>query len=120
MPRVNRLRRRQPVDPTCTQATEAAAKNGIYRHPPAGSLFSKLRVGMSSKQVIDLIGAPTDQKSYVTGKAWILFYFGGDRSRLEYRYKGQGVVTFAGSGGFSSTYTVSRVIYDRREAGYER
>ena len=74
---------------------------------------------MSYKQVTDLIGQPTDQKAFVTGKAWIPFYFGEDRSRMEYRYTGEGVITFAGSGGFSTAYKVPRVIYNPKESGYE-
>lgn len=104
---------------TSTKASADESAGGIYGNPPAGSPFSKLKIGMSSNQVINLIGQPTDQKAYVTGKAWIPFYFGKDRSRMEFRYKGEGVITFAGSGGFSSLYTVSRVIYNPKEAGYE-
>jgi len=102
-----------------TKASEDESARGIYGNPPPHSPFSKLKLGMSSKQVTDLIGQPTDQKTYMTGKAWIPFYFGSDRSRLEYRYKGQGVLTFAGGGGFSSNYTLSRVIYNSKESGYE-
>lgn len=103
-----------------TEATEAESKRGIYGNPPRNSPFAKLKLGMSSKQVTDLIGEPTDQKSYMTGKIWIPFYFGSDRARLEYRYKGQGVLTFVGGGGFvSSNFTLYRVIYNPKEEGYE-
>jgi outer membrane protein assembly factor BamE (lipoprotein component of BamABCDE complex) len=103
-----------------TEATEAESKRGIYGNPPRHSPFAKLKLGMSSKQVTDLIGEPTDQKSYMTGKIWIPFYFGSDRARLEYRYKGQGVLTFVGGGGFvSSNFTLYRVIYNPKEEGYE-
>ncbi len=109
-----------PVKQTSnTEATDAESDKGIYGNPPAGSPFSRIKVGMSGKEVIDLIGPPTDQKAYVTGKAFIPFYFGGDTSREEYRYKHQGVITLAGSGAFSSAYTVYRVIYNPLEGGYE-
>lgn len=109
-----------PVKQTSdTQATDAESAKGIYGNPPAGSPFSKIKVGMSGKEVLDLIGPPTDQKAYMTGKAWIPFYFGSDRYREEYRYKHQGVITLAGGGGFSGAFTVYRVIYNRLEAGYE-
>lgn len=108
-----------PKSASTTKAADDKAASGIYGNPPAGSPFSKLKIGMSSNRVIDLIGAPTDQRSYITGKAWIPFYFGRDRSRMEYRYKGNGVITFSGGGGFSSVYTIYRVIYNPDESGYE-
>ena len=74
---------------------------------------------MSAKHVVDLIGAPTDQAVYMTGKAFIPFYFGTDAARMEYRYKGQGVITFTGAGMFHRVYTVYRVLYNRHESGYE-
>ena len=60
------------------------------------SKFNKLKIGMSMRQVTDLIGQPTDQGSYVTGKAWIPYYFGSDRHRYEMVYKNQGRLIFAG------------------------
>jgi len=64
--------------------------------PARGSKFTKLQIGMSMKQVADLIGQPTDSGAYVTGKAWIPFYFGSDRHRYELVYKNQGRLIFAG------------------------
>ena len=53
----------------------------ITGKPAANSKLSKLQIGMSMRQSIDLAGSPTDQGAYVTGKAWIPFYFGSDRHR---------------------------------------
>jgi predicted small lipoprotein YifL len=93
--------------------------NAIFGNPPRGSLFSKVALGMPLKQVVDLIGPPTDQKFYPTGKAFIPFYHGPDRARTEYRYKGQGVITFNESGGWGGgTFVVYRVQYDPKESGY--
>ena len=55
----------------------------ITGKPAANSKLSKLQIGMSMRQSIDLAGSPTDQGAYVTGKAWIPFYFGSDRHRYE-------------------------------------
>ena len=86
---------------------------------PPGSPFSKIDIGMSAKHVIDLIGPPTDQKNYVTGKAFVPFYFGSDRARVEYLYKGQGRITLTGGSGFGGgSYKVHRIIYDSSETGY--
>ena len=55
----------------------------ITGKPAANSKLSKLQIGMSMRQSIDLAGSPTDQGAYVTGKAWTPFYFGSDRHRYE-------------------------------------
>jgi hypothetical protein len=86
-----------------------------FRH----SKFTKLKIGMPMKQVTDLIGKPTDQGTYVTGKAWIPFYFGSDRYRHELVYKNQGRLIFAGGsvGDFSSGHLVW-IIYNRNEPSF--
>jgi hypothetical protein len=68
----------------------------ITGKPARNSKFTRLQIGMSMKQVADSIGQPTDRGAYVTGKAWIPFYFGGDRHRYEFVYKSQGRLIFAG------------------------
>jgi hypothetical protein len=72
----------------------------IVGNPVPGSKFSQLQIGMSMRQVVDIVGPPTDQGAYVTGKAFIPFYFGSDRHRFELVYKAQGRLIFAGGGGF--------------------
>jgi len=87
--------------------------------PAPDSKFTKLEIGMGMKQVIDMIGKPTDQGSYVTGKAWIPFYFGSDRYRSEMLYKGQGRLIFSGGsmGDFSSANLIW-IIHNTQESGY--
>ena len=81
--------------------------------------FSKVQIGMSIKQVTDIIGQPTDSGTYMTGKAWIPFYFGGDRTRFEMVYKNQGRLVFSGgsiadlSGG-----NLIWIINNAQEGGY--
>lgn len=70
----------------------------ITGNPARNSKFARLQIGMSARQVTDLAGQPTDQGAYVTGKAFIPFYFGSDRHRFEMTYKGQGRLIFAGGG----------------------
>lgn len=86
--------------------------------PAANSRFTKLKIGMSQKQVTDLIGEPTDQGAWVTGKAFIPFYFGSDRSRWEMVYKGQGRLIFSNQSGFGSGYYLTWVIHYANEGGY--
>jgi hypothetical protein len=64
--------------------------------PAPNSKFTQLKIGMGFRQVQDLAGPPTDQGAYITGKAFIPFYFGSDRTRSEFVYKGQGRLIFAG------------------------
>ena len=64
--------------------------------PAPGSRFTQLQIGMPLRQVTDILGPPTDEGSYITGKAFIPFYYGSDRYRYELVYKGQGRLIFAG------------------------
>jgi hypothetical protein len=100
----------------CAGAPKSSEVVGV---PAPGSKFAKVQVGMYSKQIVDLIGPPSDQKTYMTGKAWIPFHFGGDNSRTEYHYKGEGVLTFANGGvGDLGSMKLIRVTVDTQESGY--
>ena len=109
-----------------TKSTGApAAKSGdakegeIVGTPAKNSKFTKLQMGMGMKQVTDLIGPPTDQGAYVTGKAFIPFYFGSDRYRHELVYKGQGRLVFAGgSVGNLGAGRLIRITHNANEPGY--
>ena len=83
------------------------------------SRFAKLEIGMSMKEVTDLIGQPTDSGAYITGKAWIPFYLGSDRHRYEFVYKDQGRLIFAGGsiGNFSGGNLIW-IINNRHEPAY--
>jgi hypothetical protein len=87
--------------------------------PGKGSQFTKLQIGMSMKEVTDVIGHPTDSGAYMTGKAWIPFYFGSDRHRYEMVYKNQGRLIFAGGslGNFSGGNLIW-IIHNGSEPGY--
>ncbi|MGK6310428.1 hypothetical protein [Variovorax sp. DT-64] len=91
----------------------------ITGNPAANSKFTKLQIGMPVRQVTDLAGPPTDQGAYITGKAWIPFYFGADRHRFEMTYKGQGRLIFAGGGmgDFGSGHLIW-IIHNPNEPGY--
>ena len=93
----------------------------ISGKPAPGSKFTKLKIGMTMKQVTDLIGQPTDQGTSITGKAWIPFYHGGsDRYRHEMVYKGQGRLIFASGGGYRGDYSSGNlvsIIHNAQEGG---
>ncbi len=70
------------------------ASGEIVGTPARGSKFSKLKPGMTLKQVVAKIGQPDAQWERPTGKAHIPFYFGDDRWVVEYAYKKEGTLTF--------------------------
>lgn len=105
------------VDPDATRRVQS--KDGDFQGElvgaaAAGSKFSKLQIGMSRRQVEDIIGQPSDQKTYMTGKAWTPFYFGNDRVRMETFYKKEGRLTYAKNG-----EKLFRITVDTGEDGYQ-
>ncbi len=93
----------------------------ITGKPGPGSRFTQLQIGMPMRQVTDLVGAPTDQGAYVTGKAFIPFYYGGDRYRHELVYKNQGRLIFAGGNGWrggGGSGNLIWIIHNPAEGGY--
>lgn len=107
------------AQPGVAAPVDKTSSGDVNGTPAAGSKFSKIKVGMYSKQVMDLIGAPTDQKTYMTGKAWIPFHFGGDNARSEYHYKGEGTLTFAHGGvGDMTSQKLIRINVNPSESGY--
>jgi hypothetical protein len=89
----------------------------ITGQPAPGSKFTQIKIGMPMKQVMDLVGQPTDQGAYITGKAFIPFFWGSDRYRHELVYKGQGRLIFAGSGGFDLSAHLIWIIHSAAEQG---
>ena len=61
---------------------------------------------------LDANGEVTDSK------AWIPWYFGSDRYRHEFAYKGMGRLIFAGSGGFDSNAHLIWIIHNRNDSGF--
>ncbi len=91
----------------------------VFGKPAANSKFKSLQIGMSMKQVTDIAGQPSDQGAYITGKAWIPFYFGSDRHRYEMVFKGHGRLVFAG--GSLGNYTggnLIMIIHNNKEGSY--
>src|SRR5262245_55200805 len=84
----------------------ASPARTVEAPPPASSPLSKVQVGMSTREVENLLGAPTDENAYVTGKAFIPWHFGPDHTRRAYFYKGMGRVVFKQTGAFSGNYQV--------------
>lgn len=101
------------------ESASAATAEGVA--PPAGSPLAKIQIGMHKTQVREILGSPSDENSYPTGKAWIPFYFGNDARRSSWYYKGIGRVVFADGNVFGGgTPEVVRVDYDPTESGVAR
>lgn len=90
----------------------------ITGKPAPGSKFTQVQIGMSRAEVQSIVGPPTDQGAYVTGKAWIPWYFGSDRYRHEFAYKGMGRLIFAGSGGFDTNAHLIWIIHNKNDSGF--
>ena len=120
------LSKNRPVtDSTKVEAGQGTLVKGINDWqgevsgvPAANSRFTRLRIGMPQQQVVDLVGQPTDQGAYVTGKAFIPFYFGSDKTRWEMVYKGQGRLIFSNQSGFGTGYYLTWIIHNANEGGY--
>jgi hypothetical protein len=91
----------------------------ITGRPAPGSKFTRLQIGMPLKQVTDLVGQPSDQGAYITGKAFIPFFFGSDTHRQELVFKNQGRLIFAGGGmGDMSGANLIWIIHNASEPAY--
>jgi hypothetical protein len=89
--------------------------------PPADSPLAKIHKGMPMGQVAEILGQPSDQHQYVTGKAFIPWYYGDDVTRVQWHYKGVGRVIFTGGGAFGQGGgAVEWVEYDPTESGYRK
>ena len=106
---------------TSNSSGGAASEPAIGVPAPPSSPLSKVQLGMHKKQVQDLLGTPSDENSYATGKAFIPFYFGNDARRTSWYYKSMGRVVFADGNVFGGgTPEVMRVDYDPTESGVAR
>lgn len=77
------------------EAPAAKSSEGeIIGTPARGSKFSRIKLGMTLKEVVAKIGAPNRQWSHPTAKVSIPFYFGPDRVVIEYSYNREGLLTF--------------------------
>jgi filamentous hemagglutinin family protein len=69
----------------------------IVGNPMDGGKFAKLKIGMSMKQVEELIGAPDWSWQQFTGKETTPYYTGSERQLVQYTYKSEGMLTFSSS-----------------------
>jgi hypothetical protein len=81
--------------------------------------FSLVKEGMSMQEVDELLGPPTNQTTYMTGKQFQPFNFGAkDVQRTKYLYKGVGHIVFSLKSAYNGVYRVIEVVPDPAETGY--
>jgi len=98
-------------------ATKSEPSKPSSAPAPASSKMSQVKNEMSPEQVQQILGSPTGQSSYPTGKTFNPYNFGNDSgNRVEYKYKGQGRVVFAVPK-WGGNMKVVRVDYDPTEDG---
>lgn len=78
----------EPAKPSSDVSTNIAGA------PPEDSPFGKLKIGMKYEEVIAIVGKPTSESAWCTGKQNIPFYFGDDRGRAQALFKGMGKLEF--------------------------
>jgi hypothetical protein len=116
-----RASRPATTEGTATARGAAPAANAGKPLPPADSPLAKITTGMGMGDVASILGQPTDQHQYATGKAFIPYYYGDDVTRMQWHYKGVGRVIFTGGGAFGQGGgKVEWVEYDPQETGYRR
>ena len=76
------------------QTKQEEVSGSVVGKPAKGSKFSKIKPGMTKKEVEAKIGKANNEWQRPTGKASIPFYFGDDRWVLEATYKKEGKLTF--------------------------
>ena len=96
------------------------ADRGEARYPPAPprSPMARIHEGMTEREVEGILGPPDDSHAYITGKAFVPWYYGPDRSRFACYYRGLGRVVFTGGNRWGlGGGRVIRVEYDPSEDG---
>ncbi|MBL8429135.1 MAG: hypothetical protein JNJ95_04490 [Dechloromonas sp.] len=83
-------------NPCVVKSKDGTFDGEVYGSIPSGSKWSKLQIGMHQSEVERILGVTSNIRAYVTAKAWIPFYFGGDSHRYEAVYSGQGSVAYTG------------------------
>lgn len=83
-------------NPCVVKSKDGTFDGEVYGSIPPDSKWAKLQIGMHQSEVERILGVTSNIRAYVTAKAWIPFYFGGDSHRYEAVYAGQGSVAYTG------------------------
>ena len=102
----------EPGKPRVVKSRDGTFDGEIYGNIPANSKWAKLQIGMHQSEVERILGATANIRGYVTGKAFIPFYFGTDSHRYEAVYAGQGSVSYTGGGMGGGQGVLMMINYD--------
>ncbi len=89
-------------------------KESPYSDPPTGHEFTKDELNMNDIDVRRILGDPEHSNAYITGKAWIPYYYGPDTARSDWMYTGEGRVVFSRNR-YSGALKVIRILYNPNE-----
>jgi len=82
-------------DARVVKSRDGSFEGEVIGTPAAGSKFARLKIGMSMREVQDVMDrAPDRSHSYESGKRWIPFYFGNDARRMQAWFRGEGCLVF--------------------------
>jgi len=98
-------------------SADGLIKGEIVGTPAPDSKFAQLKIGMTLKQVENLVGPPNNSDTRITGKQYQPFYFGGDTQRTEAFYKGEGQLTFSNIRPDSPPDTLIRILVNPNATG---
>ena len=102
----------EPGKPRVVKSRDGTFEGEIHGNIPANSKWAKLQIGMHQSEVERILGATANIRGYVTGKAFIPFYFGTDSHRYEAVYAGQGSVAYTGGGMGGGQGVLMMINYD--------
>jgi uncharacterized protein YgiM (DUF1202 family) len=107
----------QPISGAAAAASKPAPAKPAAGNAIPGTRLARVTVGMTEAQVIEILGAPTSQGSYFSPKFFIPW--GKESGRMEYRYKGVGIVTFSHHR-YSGANTVIKTTSNPNETGFKQ
>ena len=105
-------------------SSKHSARKSVAKSAPASAShgkvdFGKVKEGMSTEEVNDLIGPPTNQTTHMTGKQFNPFNFGArDVQRMKFLYKGVGHIEFSLKTAYNGVFRVIEIVPDPSETGY--
>lgn len=99
-------------NPCSVKSRDGTFDGEVYGNIPANSKWAQLKIGMHQSEVERILGVTSNIRAYVTGKAWIPFYFGNDAHRYEAVYSGQGSVAYTGGGLGGGQGTLMMINFD--------
>lgn len=98
--------------PCVVKSRDGTFDGEVHGNIPAGSKWARLQIGMHQSEVERILGVTSNIRGYVTGKAFIPFYFGTDSHRYEAVYAGQGSVAYTGGGMGGGQGVLMMINYD--------